>query len=360
MTPRSPAAPTAEQALFAADPPRLTPADAQAIAAQAYGLQGQAQLLTSERDQNFQLRLDDGRTYVLKATHPAEDPAVTDFQTQAQLHLMRAGRDLPVPHLHPTLAGGHVHWHEGPAGMRRAIRLMTFLDGVPLHKVPRSAAQGAALGSALASFDLALAGFDHPMADHELLWDLQHADRVADLLPLIPDGGRRALAERHLARFNERLRPALAGLRRQVIHNDLNPYNVMVQAHAPDRVAAILDFGDMVRGPLAQDLAVACAYRIEAAGDPFAQVLPCVAGYHRMLPLSEPEIAALPDLIAARLLITVAITGWRAAQHPGNRAYILRNNGLAWTGLDRLDTLPLAQAQDALFGACGAILENPA
>ncbi|MFX5764957.1 phosphotransferase, partial [Acinetobacter baumannii] len=90
--------------------------------------------------------------------------------------------------------------------------------------------------------------------------DLQRADQLADLLPKIPQADRRRLAERQLERFVTDLRPRLGALRRQVIHNDLNPYNVMVARDRPDQVAALLDFGDMVRAPLAQDLAVAGAY----------------------------------------------------------------------------------------------------
>ena len=74
--------------------------------------------------------------------------------------------------------------------------------------------------------------------------------------------------------------------------------------------------------------------------------------------LTETEIALLPDLIATRLLITVAITGWRAQQHPENRQYILRNNGLAWTGLARLDALPRQQASDILLAASQTPMET--
>ncbi|MFM9867477.1 phosphotransferase [Achromobacter xylosoxidans] len=351
--------PSAGQALFAAEPPKLSLSQAEALAQHHYGLLAQATLLSSERDQNFLLRGADGRAYVLKATHPAEDPAVTDFHTQAQLRLMRAGGQPPVPHLLPRLAGDYVHWHDDASGARRAIRLMTFVDGVPLHQVARTPAQHRALGRALAQFDLALADFDHAMAGHELMWDLQRADQLADLLPKIPEADRRRLAERQLERFVTDLRPRLGALRRQVIHNDLNPYNVMVARDRPDQVAALLDFGDMVRAPLAQDLAVAGAYLLDDAPNPLSLALrQCLASYHQTLPLTEAEIALLPDLIATRLLITVAITGWRAQQHPENRQYILRNNGLAWTGLARLDALPRQQASDILLAASQTPMET--
>jgi len=345
-----------KQALFSTEPPRLDPEDATAIAWQAYGLRATAQLLSSERDQNFLLRCEDGRAFVLKATHPAEDPAVTDFQTQAQLHLMRADAKLPIPHLLPTRAGDWTYWHEGPAGVLRAIRLITFVSGVPLWQAERGAVQRAALGTALASFDLALREFDHPMAGHELLWDLQRADAVADLLPLIAEPDRRELAERYMVRFIEHTAPALRRLRRQVIHNDLNAYNVMVARDDPARVAALLDFGDMVRAPLVQDLGVAAAYQLEDSVDPLTPAATSlIAAYHRVLPLSEEELALLPDVIAARLLITVAITGWRASEHPENRQYILRNNGLSWTGLRRLAALAPDQARDIVLDACRSV-----
>ena len=351
--------PSAGQALFAAEPPKLTLAQAEAVALSCYGLTARASILSSERDQNFLMQGADGAAYVLKATHPAEDPAVTDFHTQAQLCLMQAGGEPPVPHLIPGLAGDYVHWHDDEDGGRRAIRLMTFVDGVPLYKVARSPAQHQALGRALAQFDLALANFSHPMADHELMWDLQHADRLADLLPRIAEPERRQLAERHLDRFIRDTQPQLQGLRRQVIHNDLNPYNVMVAGAQPDHIAALLDFGDMVRAPLVQDLAVAGAYLLDDAPNPLSPALRhCVASYHQALPLTDTEIALLPDLMAARQLITVAITGWRAQQHPENRQYILRNNGLAWTGLARLDAMPRQQASDILLAASLTPMEN--
>ncbi|WYX63095.1 hypothetical protein WJ967_13910 [Achromobacter xylosoxidans] len=75
--------PSAGQALFAAEPPKLSLPEAEALALRHYGLAAQATLLSSERDQNFLLRDAAGGAYVLKATHPAEDPAVTDFHTGA-------------------------------------------------------------------------------------------------------------------------------------------------------------------------------------------------------------------------------------------------------------------------------------
>jgi len=54
-----------------------------------YGIEGEASPLTSERDQNFRIATPEGKGFVCKITNPAEDRLVTDFQTQAMLHVER-------------------------------------------------------------------------------------------------------------------------------------------------------------------------------------------------------------------------------------------------------------------------------
>lgn len=339
-----------DDALFARSWRKLDAAEAAALAAQAFGVSGHATLLTSERDQNFRIDVPGQAGYVLKITHPAEDTGVTDFHTQAQLHLMHADATLPIPRLIATRDGASVYWRESDDA-RQAVRLITFVPGVPLHKVARSAAQRRALGTALARIDLALGSFSHAHASHRLLWDLQHLAQLRPLLACIDDAERRALAQRCLDRFEARVAPVLPTLRRQVIHNDLNPYNVLVDADDHDRVAAIFDFGDMVEAPLVQEIAVAAAYQLADAPDPLATAAECIGAYHARLPLTDTEIALLPDLIAARLLTTVLITSWRARAHPENSTYILRNSGLSWNGLERLEAMGMDNALQSLRAA---------
>lgn len=316
----------------------------------AFGIEGRLSALSSERDQNFRVDATDGTAWVMKISHPAEDAHVTDFQTKAQLRLMAAPGALPVPHLLSDRAGEFVHWHHASStAPRQAVRLMTFLPGVPLHTVERTRTQRQALGRTLGLFDRALAGFTHPHADHRLLWDIQHLAQLRPLMRYIDDEARRALATRALDRFETFTAGRTAGLRRQVIHNDLNPHNVLVDAANADHVSGLFDFGDMVEAPLVNDVAVAAAYHLADARNPFAPALELVAAWHAVNPLSDAEVALLPDLIAARLLVTVLITGWRAQQHPANSVYILRNNPRSWQGLERLDALARDEASDTVF-----------
>jgi hydroxylysine kinase len=87
-------------------------------------------------------------------------------------------------------------------------------------------------------------------------------------------------------------------------------------------------------------------------------VLALVAAYHRSNPLGEDEIAVLPDLVAARLAMSLAIGAWRARRHPGNRGYILRNRGAALAGLEALAGLG-ATAADRFAEACAGGEDQP-
>ena len=138
-----------------------------------------------------------------------------------------------------------------------------------------------------------------------------------------------------LAHFREHAASVLPGLRYQLIHNDVNPQNVLVEPTGT-WVAGIIDFGDTIRAPLVQELATACAYRISDCTRPLDAPIDIVRAYHAIHPLTERELDVMYDLIVARLIVIIAITRWRAGQHPENGAYILRNHRRARIGLERV------------------------
>lgn len=342
-------------AVLDAAPPAVTEAEVAALAQARFGLAVAVRPLTGERDRNFHLRAADGAEYVLKVIHPAEDPAVSDFQSRALLHLAVAGATLPVPRLHPPLSG------EGPEALWRRpgqpdcrVRVLDYLPGRPLHLAAPGPAQRAAVGATLARLDLALRAFRHPAEDHALMWDIQHALRLRPLVAQLPGAEDRALAGAVLERFATHALPVLPGLRRQVIHNDFNPHNILADAARDDVVAGIIDFGDMVRAPLVQDLATAAAYQMAEEGHPLEGPAQLAAAFHAICPLAEGEVAILADLIATRMAVAVTISGWRAARQPENAPYILRNYPRSLAGLRRLGALPRAEAQAYLRKALTA------
>ncbi len=318
-----------------------------------YGIVAQARRLASERDENFHLTASSGEQFLLKISNAAEDPSVTDFQTQAFRHVQKLDPTLPIPHLVMTRSEEFLQ----PVFLAqelRSLRLLRYLPGTPLHEAARSARQTANLGSLLARLDLALQDFRHPADGYQLRWDLTHAATLRPWLDLLEDPDRRAMACECLDNFERYALPALPGLPWQVIHNDFQPSNVLVEPQDPDHVCGVIDFGDMVRAPRINDLAVAAAYHVASSGSPLGFAPDMVRAFNRICPLQEQEVEILFDLIATRLLLTVVITNWRVSLHPANRDYILRNAPAAWSGLERCAVIGRAQGCELLRQACSS------
>lgn len=336
-------------------PPPVSVNQARQLAARFYGLDARhVRPMPGERDRNFYLRDSRGLEFALKVIHPAEDPAVTDFHTQALAHVADVDPSLSTPRVIRSVedGAGDVVWETADAEPRR-VRCVTYLRGQQLYKTTSTPAQRMNLGALLARLDLALSGFRHPAEDHQLLWDLKRADRARDLLVAIADDRRRVLPERTLTRFGQDLQPHVQAMRSQTVHNDFNPHNVLTFALTTDEIAGVIDFGDMVRGPLVQDVATAGAYQVPPDGHPLQWVAEVVSAFHAVYPLSEDEISVIPDLMAVRLSLAIAITSWRAARHPDNASYIVRNSGTAWANLDRLDELT---REDATSWLCDQVM----
>jgi Ser/Thr protein kinase RdoA (MazF antagonist) len=334
--------------------PALDIAWVRALAQDRYGVSGELVALTGERDRNYRLySAADGARYMLKVSHPAESALVADFQTQALLHIAATDPGLPVQRIVPASSGEPSFMADPGDGLPRVVRLFSYLPGLPMPDAPRSMRQREHLACSLARLDLALRDFAHPAGALELPWDIQRADAVRGLLAHMGDPARRALAERALTRFEGLAKPVLPYLRAQPIHNDFNIYNVLVDPAETDRIAGVLDFGDMVHAPLIDDLAVAASYQLGTDSDPLGNIVPFVAAYHAALPLHRAEIDLLFTLMTARLVMVVAISGWRAARHPENAAYLLRNNPLSWARLTACEQLGNDAATAALRRACG-------
>ena len=306
-------------------PPLLTDGEAAGLSRQHFGIEGAIKQLTSERDLNIRITTP-GQAYVLKLANPAEPFEVTDFQTKALLHLEGSG--LPVPKV--IRMGTGATEVITPHG---TLRLLTYLEGTPQHLTPRTPAQARAMAAMAARLTRGLAGFAHPAADYVLQWDIKQASALRPMLAAVPEDVL-ALARAALDRFDA-IAPALAGLRWQVVHNDLNPHNVLVSPDNPDEIAGVLDFGDMVRTPLICDAAIAASYCVDPAR-PLESLLNFARAYHAVLPLNSDEARLFPDLVATRMLTTLTIASARAQAYPDNAPYILRNVATAREGLTAL------------------------
>lgn len=335
---------------------------AQRVLAERFSLDATLEPLGGERDGNFCAATADGHRYLLKFTHPAERQAVTDFQVRALMHLAEHDPALPIPRVLPDRDGDPAPALPLGDGRVSRVRLSTFLPGKPLADRVASPRFQFTLGGWLARIDVALADFDHPVRELSMPWDLQRADDLLPQTDSLDDALRQRLRDQ-LRYFAEQLRPRLAVLPRQPIHNDLNGHNVLFSPVAgdgqPEHPAAIIDFGDMLFAPRVVDLAVAAAYQMKDAADPLAGGLTLIAGYHAHSPLDDAECALLRGLIETRLAMAITVSTHRARRYPENADYLLRNTAASRLALENCLNLPAATFQRRLNDALNPPIHSP-
>lgn len=286
-----------------------------------YGLQGELSPLVSERDQNFRLDATNGRRFVVKIANSAEPAQITDFQIQALLHLEASACTIAVPRVIRTLRG-EASSSIPTADGGNVLRVVSYVPGRPVEGTVPGPELAYALGQCLAELDRALGDFSHTGESQVLLWDMQRASELRDLMTHVPDPELRATLHVCLDDFEQRAAPLFPALRTQVIHNDLNPGNVLITNSEPTTVTGVIDFGDMLRAPLIVDVAIAAAYLRSTDDDALAATQALVAGFDSIVSLEDREIELLFDLIRMRLATTITILYWRKSARSGEDAYL--------------------------------------
>jgi hydroxylysine kinase len=357
--------------------PRMSEVRASEIARELYGVTAVAARLASEHDDTFRLALADGTSRFLRASvadvptadtghagtgHTGTGPAGTSLLTAILLHLARTAPGLPVQRVIPSLSGAAEVVVGDVAGAdARLVRMTTFLPGRLLRDVPSSAGLRRDIGATLARLSLALRDFTHPAAHRTHRWDLQNTSQLRPLLDELPGlaHGLRGRLAAALDRFETVVRPALTDVPVQVIHTDFHGDNLLASEDGL-AVRGVLDFGDSLIGPVAQDVAVAACYQLGAdsaasdgGADLLAPALDVVAGYHAADPLRPADLSLIAELIAARLATRIIVSQWNAAREPANSAYLLRRTPQAIAQFDAYRGIPREAVIGRLRRAAG-------
>ena len=300
------------------DPPRLPASRLQAIAKKHFNISGSLKFLEGERDQNCHITGADGRQYVLKISGASEDPSVIDFQIKALLHIERTDPTIQVPRVVRGENGGLVYRCSSIKGQHQ-LRMLTYLPGIPYQRGPRPSLSGTyRVGAFLARLNRALQGFSHPAAGHFMPWDSTNGLVFRrQLRELLPDEIQVLIAP-VLQRLHDEVYPLLPCLRSQVIHHDGHDANLLRAPAASEEVVGIIDFGDMIYGPIICDLAIGLADFVVAAADPAAVAAAMCRGFHSVLPLQPEETDLLLDLVMARQILVLQLFEFRRRnmEHP--------------------------------------------
>jgi ethanolamine-phosphate phospho-lyase len=315
-----------------------------AILEQYYGLTN-CSLKTLEGYESINIRVKaDSGTFVLKkynyteetiAVLLAEDRVAQKLNEIEQLNFPESIHNLEE---HPvTIVDGFIY------------RLLPFIEGEFLAEILKDEALLISFGTALGNIDKILLGhYDAVIKAKETLWDLKHFTNNRKFLNDITDAKDRNLIRYFFLQFNEHITPIQHKLRKSILHNDANDWNILT---TNGKVTGIIDFGDMCDSWLINDLAIGLTYVMMAEEQPLAVAKTVISAYNNVLPLQEQELDALYYLVAARLCTSVCNSAHTKKQKPDSD-YITVSEQPAWNLLRKWLRINPILAKDCFRKAC--------
>jgi 4-aminobutyrate aminotransferase-like enzyme/Ser/Thr protein kinase RdoA (MazF antagonist) len=317
--------------------------DAIHVAQRLYNLRASAKPLPSERDQNFLLHAENGERFVLKIANATEERAMLEAQNQVMGHV--AEQISFCPRVLQSTTGEEISTVESQDGKMHFVRLVTYLPGSPLGSVKHHSEELLYnLGNKIGQLTAALGGFDHPALHRDFHWDLANGLNIVRRNgELIRDIELRQTVLQLTSSFEKTVGSLLANLRKSIIHNDANDYNLLVTGGTDPYsrgqiIVGLIDFGDMVYSYTVGDLAVAIAYAILDKPDPLASAAQVIKGYHAAHPLTDENLRALFGLVCMRLCMSACIAAEQQASQPGN-AYLGISQASVSNTLPKLATI---------------------
>lgn len=327
--------------------------DAAQICNALFGVDCSAELLQSERDQNFKMSDKNGSEYVLKISNALEDESLLNMQNQAMQFLNQNVYSHVCPDPVASRDGKLISTTDGNSGRTHFVRLLDFIPGTFVSELaPLSDNDLFEAGALYGSIDSALLNFNHTSSHRYFYWDINNINDVKKYVELIDDRERRKIAEHFILQYNIYVKPRLAELRYSIIHNDGNDNNVLKRDNADkDRSFSIIDFGDMAHTNTINELAILIAYLIFDSPSPLETAANVVKGYNSRLKLEVPELEVLFYLIASRLTMSVCISAFQFSNNPDNE-YLKISEEPAWNTLEKLMSVDPSAAADSFKDAC--------
>ncbi|KAM8887730.1 LOW QUALITY PROTEIN: hydroxylysine kinase-like [Synchiropus picturatus] len=302
------------------------------------------QPLPSFDDQNFYVAASDGREYVFKILNSewTENTTLVGVQTDTMSFLRQDG--LPVQNTLPNFQGELICCEELDCGFgpqMYLVRLLTYLPGVTISKVPPSPQLLLEVGRMAAKIDH-LQKMEHPhlcaLLRTEFRWSLSRVPILQSYLRFLDEGPVLEMVKSVIQQYETSVAPKYPNFRKCINHGDLNELNILVEPDEKNnfRVSGVLDFVDMTSGYFIHELAITIAHMSTLYCNPAEAGGPVLAGFTSVFPLNEAERDCLYILVLSRLCQVSVLPCYFITMYPENSEYIMGMGRMAAGVLSRL------------------------
>lgn len=238
----------------------------------------------------------------------------------------------------------------------KVYRLLSFLEGNFLGDCTPTREIFQSLGCFIAELDKQLQIYtNYTIQSRQWEWDLQYFHLNRKYINDISNSKNRNIVLYFFNQFEEHVRPLYPELRKQIIHNDANEWNILIENN---KVSGIIDFGDLAHSFLINELAIVITYACYDKDNPLEWATILLKAYHEKLALEEKEIKILYYLIAARLCTSVCNSA-HAKKVSADNTYASISEQSAWKMLYTWLTINPRHVENEFRKAAGmSIIEN--
>jgi len=326
-----------------------------------YRINGSIQRLVSYDDQNFVVTDKKGERYIVKISNTVEKKEFLRAQNEALKFLNINCPGYQFPNHIETTEGKNILKIYDNSGTSFFVRLLSYVKGTFIGDAENHSENILfKFGEFLGTMDKAFLKFDHPAVHRNMTWDIQNVLQVYDRLKYIKSPHKKRIVEYFLLQFETFVLPQFNKLRSSVIHGDANDWNVLIsQTGSGEKIAGVIDFGDMVFSQTINELAIALVYVLFNKKNPLEAAKHVIRGYHSVLPLEELELELLYYLICARLCIGVTMYAFSRLKYPENE-YLTISEKPSWKLLEKLIKIAPERVHSEFKETCGfPLLNNP-
>ncbi|XP_043933586.1 hydroxylysine kinase-like [Protopterus annectens] len=343
---------------------------------QIYGLHVlEVRALASYCDQNFCVRVQKNEIaqaetmeYVLKVMNSAGSQKNADLfevQTQAMKFLNLRGFSSPMPF--PAKNGRLLPLESidyGVGNRKHLLRLLTFLPGTELKKVPVTSQILFEIGKTAALIDKVLqAEFRHSnigcLNRGDYIWNLTNVPLLEKYVYVLGQSKEREVVEQVIQQFKEKIQPNLNQFRPCINHGDLNEENILLEpTSASDitntqedyRISGILDFDDMSYGYYVFEVAINIMFMMTDFKNPVSAGGFVLAGFESIIPLTSQERDAVFLLVNCRFSQIIVLNRYHALLCPDNKDYLLSSSKKEISNLIHLWNMGKQYVEKIWFG----------
>ncbi|XP_030583530.1 hydroxylysine kinase [Archocentrus centrarchus] len=313
--------------------PNLSHSQASEIVKRLYRLTASAiQSLPSYDDQNFYVAPIEGGEYILKIMNSEDSKNVflIEVQTYAMSFLQQNG--IPAQTALPTASGELMSLEEidcGYGNQKYLVRLLTYLPGTTISKVPVTPQLLYETGKTAARMDTILQKMEHPhlniLKREKFVWSLSNVVLLEDYLYVLDGDPLLEVVKSVIKAYKVFVDPKRSSFRKCINHGDFNDLNILVQPDEKEgyRITGILDFGDMNCGYYVHELAITIMYMMTEHPKPIEVGGPILAGWESVLPLNEAEKDCLYLLVLSRYCQSLVLARYSVTLHPENTEYLM-------------------------------------